>query len=154
MVVFAEHMATGNGPLLSPATYREVIKPVHKKMFDAVLELGAITEIHCDGYIEPLIPDFADIGIMALQPFQIFNDINRLKNEYNITAFGGWDCFGPGNQTDAAEEEVRASVRLAMDTYSPGCRYAFLQAGATPRDKVKLEWLADEARKYGKTFYQ
>ena len=154
MVVFGEHMATAKGPLMSPATYREVIKPVHRKMFSAVLELGAITEIHCDGYIEPFLPDFAEIGIMSLQPFQIFNDINRLKEQYNIIAFGGWDCFGRANQSDSTEEEVRASVRLAMDTYSPGYRFAFLQGGVAPRYKKNQEWLADEARKYGRTFYQ
>ena len=154
MVVFAEHMATAKGPLMSPATYREIIKPVHKRMFGAALELGAITEIHCDGYIEPLLPDFVEIGVMSLQPFQVFNDINRLKEEYKITAFGGWDCFGRGNQPGATEDEVRASVRLAMDSYSPGYRYAFLQAGSTPRYAQNLEWLADEARTYGRTFYK
>ncbi|MDR0468913.1 MAG: hypothetical protein LBH09_02960 [Peptococcaceae bacterium] len=153
MVVFAEHMATGNGPLMSPSTYRHVIKPVHKKMFGAVRDLGIYTEMHCDGYIEPLIPDFAEIGVQALQPFQIFNDINKFKTEYAITAFGGWDCFGRGNQADSTEEEVRKSVRDAMDAYSPGYRYAFLQGGAAPRYKQNSEWLADEARRYGRTFY-
>ncbi len=154
MVVFAEHMATTKGPFMSPDTYREVIKPVHRKMFGAVRELGAFTEMHCDGYIEPLLADFVDVGVQSLQPFSICNDINRLKLEYGITAFGGWDCFGRANRSDSTEEEVRASVRLAMDTYSPGYRYAFLQAGSAPRYKKNLEWLADEARNYGKTFYQ
>ncbi|MCL1805391.1 MAG: hypothetical protein FWG28_05255 [Clostridiales bacterium] len=154
MVVFAEHMATGNGPLMSPATYRSVLKPIHRKMFGAVRELGILTELHCDGYIEPLLPDFAEIGVQCLQPFQIFNDINRFKQECQITAIGGWDTFGRGNQFDSTEEECRQSVRTAMDAYSPGYRYAFLQGGAAPRYKQNSEWLADEARKYGRTFYQ
>ena len=154
MVVFGEHMATGNGPLMSPATYREVIKPVHKRMFGAVRELGAYGVIHCDGYIEPFLMDFVEIGIQALQPFQIFNDINRLKEEHKIMAIGGWDCFGRGNMSDSTEEEVRDSVRIAMDTFSPGYRYAFQQGGAAPRYKQNSVWLADEASKYGKTFYQ
>ena len=154
MVVFAEHMANTKGTLMSPATYRKVIKPVHQKMFNAVRDLGIITEMHCDGYIEDILPDFAEIGVMALQPFQIMNDINRLKTEYQVTAIGGWDCFGRGNQEDTTEQEARASVRQAMDTYSPGYRYVFLQGGAAPRYPRNLEWLADEARTYGRTFYQ
>lgn len=39
---------------------------------------------------------------------------------YGLIAIGGWDSFGRGNQADSTEEEVRDSVRLAMDTYGPG----------------------------------
>ena len=154
MVCLTEHMATGNGPLMSPATYRKVLKPIHKRFYDAITDIGAINMIHCDGFIEPLLSDFADLGVKVIRPFQIFNDINRLKLEYGFIAVGGWDCFGRGNQSDSTEEEARASVRNAIDSYSPGNHYVFLQAGAAPSFKKSLEWIADEARIYGRAIYQ
>ena len=80
--------------------------------------------------------------------------INLYKEKYGLIAIGGWDSFGKGNQADSTEEEVRDSVRLAMDTYGPGGRYIFWESGITPRFQEQGEYLADEARKYGSSFYQ
>ena len=152
--VFFEHIATARGLLMSPATYRSIIKPVQKKMYSAIIELGVIPEIHVDGYIEDVIPDFVELGIRAIQPFQVMNDINLYKEKYSLTAFGGWDAFGPGNKEESTDEEIRASVRLAMDSYGPGYRYVFSGSGATARFKRHIAVMADEARIYGHAFYK
>ena len=154
MVILMEHIATLRGPLMSPRTYREIIKPVHKKVCDAIIELGAMPIMHCDGYIEELIPDYVEIGCKMIKPLQPCNDINLYKEKYGLLAIGGWNAFGRGNQADTTEEEARASVRLAMDTYGPGGRYCFWQSGLTPRYNKIAEWIADEARVYGKPFYK
>lgn len=154
IVMFMEHTATEKGTLMSPDTYREIIKPVHKKMFDAITELGALPEMHCDGFVEDLIPDWVEIGVKAIQPFQAFNDINKFKEEYGLIAVGGWDAFGPGNQENTTEEEARESVRLAMDSFAPGYRYVFWESGVTPRYLQTKEYIQDEARIYGAQFYK
>ena len=151
--VFFEHLATAKGLLISPDTYRSLIKPIQKKMYSAIIELGIIPEIHIDGYIEDLLPDFAELGIRSIKPFQVMNDINRCKEQYNMLAIGGWDAFGPGNQENSSEEEIRQSVRVAMDTYGPSSRYVFWASGVTARYKKHAEIIADEARSYGVSFY-
>ena len=88
-----------------------------------------------------------------IQPFQVFNDINRAKVKYSMTAIGGWDAFGPGNQKDSTEEEIRASVRLAIDTYAPGGRYVFWESGATDAFPETVRIIRDEARIYGHQYY-
>lgn len=153
MITLMEHMANATGPLLSPQTYSKIIKPVHKRVVDVILDMGAIPCIHCDGAIEPLVPEFIDAGFQAIQPFQVFNDINKWKTETGIIAIGGWDAFGRGNQKDSTEEEVRKSVRDAMDTYGPGGRYVFWGSGITPQYKHLSAFMADEARHYGHAFY-
>jgi len=152
--VFFEHLATARGLLMSPDTYRTMIKPVQKKMYTAVAELGLIPEIHCDGYIEDIIPDFVEIGIRAIQPFQIMNDINYYKEKYELVVFGGWDAFGPGNQEGSTEEEIRQSVRLAMDSYGSTYRYGFMGSGVAGRFKRHKEIMIDESRVYGHNFYK
>lgn len=154
MITFMEHIATNKGLLMSPDTYRKILKPIHKKMFDAVHELGAIPTMHVDGDISAIIEDIVEVGVKAIEPLQIYNDINLYKEKYGLVAIGGWDSFGRGNQADSTEEEVRDSVRLAMDTYGPGGRYIFWESGITPRFQEQGEYLADEARKYGSSFYQ
>ena len=154
IVTTMEHIATHSGLLMSPETYRKVIKPVHKKVYDAIREMGAVPQMHVDGYIEDVMEDYAELGVKMIQPFQVFNDINGCKEMYGIVAVGGWDAFGPGNQPEATEGAIRASVRLAMDTYGPGGRFAFWNSGATPRDPDRLVWIDDEAELYGRDFYR
>ena len=154
IITTMEHIATHQGLLMSPETYRKVIKPVHMRVYDAIREMGAIPQMHVDGLVEAVMADYGDLGVRMIQPFQVFNDINLHKEKYNIVAVGGWDAFGPGNVPGSTEEDTRASVRLAMDTYGPGGRYAFWNSGATPRYPDRLQWIDDEAEKYGRSFYK
>ena len=154
IVTTMEHIATHRGLLMSPETYRKIIKPVHQKVYDGIKAMGAIPQMHVDGCVEAVLADYAELGVRLIQPFQVCNDINRYKAMYNIVAVGGWDAFGPGNLPASTEEDTRASVRLAMDTYGPGGRYAFWNSGATPRYPDRLKWLDDEAEAYGKGFYK
>ena len=153
IVTTMEHIATHQGLLMSPEAYRQIIKPVHQKVYDAIRDIGAIPQMHVDGYVEQVMADYADLGVRMIQPFQVFNDINKYKEMYNIVAVGGWDAFGPGNQPESTEEDTRSSVRLAIDTYAPGGRYAFWNSGATPRYPERLEWIENEVEVYGKAFY-
>ena len=154
LVVLMDHVATQNGMLLSPKLYRELIAPHNKRFFEAVRESGAIAQVHCDGYIEDILPDYAAMGVQMIQPFQVYNDINAAKEKYGFIAVGGWDSFGRGNQKDSTEEEIRQSVRLAMDTYGVGNRYVFWQSGVTPAFRRTQEILEDEARIYGRKFFE
>lgn len=148
-----DHIANTQGLLMSPNSYREVIKPAQKMIFDYLNSEGIKTEIHCDGLIEDVLPDYAEIGVSIIQPFQVFNDIQSAKEKYGFVAIGGWDSFGPGNMENSTEEDVRASVRKAMDDYSSGGKYLFWNSGVLPDGTRKKEWLIDEAIKYGKNFY-
>lgn len=153
IIMMMNHLATHKGLLISPRTYREVIAPIDTKLVAAIRDLGAIAQIHCDGCIEDILPDFCNMGVQMLQPFQIYNDINAAKNKYDLVAVGGWDAFGRGNQQDSSEEEIRASVRQAMDAYGPGGRYVFWQSGVAPSFTYHQDILTDEARRYGGGFY-
>lgn len=153
MIMLMDHICTHKGPLISPKTYREVIKPADKKFFEAIHEIGSIAEIHTDGDIGHFMPDFAEMGVQAIQPFQIYNDINAAKEKYGFIAVGGWDAFGPGNQNTSTVEQSRESVRLAMDSYGKTCRYIFWSSGALAERKENTAAIQDEARKYGHSFY-
>lgn len=149
-----DHVANSKGLLMSPESYRQVVKPAEKKIIEALKGMDIQTEIHCDGLIEDILPDYAEMGVEIIQPFQVFNDIQAAKEKYGFIAVGGWDAFGPGNMEEATEEVARQSVRTAMDAYGGGGGYLFWNSGVLNDGTKKKEWIIDEAYKYGRGFYK
>jgi hypothetical protein len=154
IIMIQDHIANADGLLMSPKTYREIIKPAQRKVVEAIADLGAIPQMHVDGNVGAVVGDYAEMGVRMIQPFQVYNDINACKEKYGFIAVGGWDSFGRGNQEDTTEEEARASVRLALDTYGPGNRYVFWASGLTPSYPHIARWVGDEAEKYGRDFFK
>lgn len=154
LAMVMDHVANASGLLMSPESYRNIIKPAEKKIYDVLKDQGIQCEMHVDGKVDDIIADYADLGVEVIQPFQVFNDIEQAKKKYHMVAIGGWDAFGPGNNGDSTEEEVRASVREAMDRYAPTGSYAIWFSGASGENPKEMEWLNDEAEKYGHAFYR
>lgn len=69
----ADDLAGQNGLLISPDTYRRLIKPWHGELFNAIKRVAPHVKIflHSCGAIRPLIPDFIELGVDILNPVQI-----------------------------------------------------------------------------------
>ena len=152
IAMLIDHVANAKNLLMSPEQYREIIKPAQKRVIQAIVDEGVRPQMHVDGYIDSIIPDYDEIGVHIIQPFQVFNDIEKAKKDYGIICVGGWDAFGRGNQEDSTEAEVRQSVRDAIDKYAPSGQYVFYGSGATPRHPERLRWIEEEADSYGRAF--
>jgi hypothetical protein len=158
-ICFCDDNAYSNGTFMSPKTYREVIKPYHKRLADAVLKAGCIPEIHCCGKADGIADDFADIGVRSWDPCQIFNDLEgvQARNGRKLILCGGWDSSGPAALKGASEEVVRGAVRKAIDRSAGNGGDVFSTSMMTEAWYVGEEhigWISDEADKYGKTFYK
>ena len=142
---------TANSLFFSPAIWREFIKPGVKRICDHIHSLGKIYEHHSCGYIEPLIPDLAEIGIDVINPLNISNNVARIKEEYGhlITLCGGIDNQAIDKE-DTPEELIRQEARRAMDAYSYGGRYLpdFIYTNARVRSIF-----CDEVETYGKQLH-
>lgn len=149
-----DHVANSKGLLMNPQSYRRIIKPAQKRLIDALKSMGLRIELHCDGLIEDILPDLAEIGVEIIQPFQVFNDIQMAKKNYGFIAVGGWDAFGKANLQESTEQEVRQSVRDAMDAYGPGGKYIFRNSGVLNDGTQKKAWMIDEAYRYGRNYYR
>ena len=60
--------------LISPRMYRELIKPRHKKLFDAQKRLFPkpfYCFLHSDGALMEILPDFIECGVEILNPVQL-----------------------------------------------------------------------------------
>ena len=103
--------------MMSPDTWRKWLKPRMAKIIESAREIkpDVIFSYHSDGYVEPVIPDFIEIGIDVLNPVQPeCMDPEKLKRLYgDKLAF--WGTIGiqhtlPFGTPEEVEEEVKERI--------------------------------------------
>lgn len=150
VIQMADDMAGQKGMLISPRSYRSLLKPLHQEMFEYIhARSGAKIFFHSCGSIRPLIPDFIEIGVEILNPVQVNAanmDSAELKREFgrDLTFWGG----GVDTQTAFDEshtpEEVRRDVRKRLEDFMPGGGFVFNTVhniqGNVPPENIMAMW--------------
>jgi len=108
-----------NRPFMSPAMYRAIVYPAHKKLFDFAHSCGLPVVFHCDGYVESLIPSLIEAGINCLQPLEVKAgmDLLKLKKRFGdrIALVGGMDArVLESNDRQAVEAELLGKLPGVM----------------------------------------
>ena len=133
-----DDIATEKSLFMSPASYRDLIKPEHKRLNDAIRSLDIIPFIHTCGCCEAVIPDYVEIGTVAWSSAQPMNDIEGILKKYGkqISVVGGYNTNGRPGLEAATQEEIDAEVKRCMETYGPLGSFVFmgfrLMSGAGP----------------------
>jgi hypothetical protein len=124
-----DDIATERGLFMSPQTYRTLIKPHHKRLFDAVKNFGMIPMQHVCGLAEPCVEDFIETGTALWDSVQPSNDIKGLLDKYGdrLCLQGGGDTTGKCARPDATVEEVIAEVERCFREY--GGKKGFIFCG-------------------------
>lgn len=155
VALWGDDLAMQEATLMSPQIYRELIKPRHKRMMDALKSRSnAKVHYHSCGSVYAVIEDLIEIGIDALNPIQVSArnmDAARLKEE-----FGDRVAFWGAIDTQrilpyASPEEVRAEVRRIIDSMAKGGGYILasvhnIQAEVPPENIVAM---LEEGKSYG-----
>ena len=132
VVLLNDDLGTQNGPMLSPAVYRERIKPYQRALFAHVKRaFGKPILFHSCGAVRAFIPDLIEIGVDALNPVQLSADgmdLRGLKRDFgkDLTFWGG----GIDTQTvlnHASPSKVAEAVRRSVDVLAPGGGFVFCQ---------------------------
>ena len=122
MIKMGDDLGAQNGPLMSPKTYRAVIKPYHKELFDLIRQrTKARIFLHTCGSVYRLLPDLIDAGVEVLNPVQVSAadmDTRRLKAEFGdrLSFMGAIDTqhvLPFGTSDDVKREVERRIVDLA-----------------------------------------
>lgn len=152
-VWFFSDLCYKNGMLFSPALYRKMILPYHRKYREFCSKHGLFFILHCDGDIGQFIPLLIEAGFDCLQPLEARagNDVRKLKKEYgkDIAFFGNinMDILARGIPREI-EEEVVSKVKAAKE----GGGYIFHSDHSVPPtisfDTYRLA--IDLARAHGK----
>jgi len=120
-----EDLGSQEGPMISPKTFRDIVKPVladhYAKVKERYINLNPDGKLmlHSCGSIREFIPDFIDMGIDVLDPVQTTaNGMNwlSLKREFGnqISFHGGIDTQKvlPFGTLEAIEDEVRRKLEM------------------------------------------
>ncbi len=151
VVIEADDLAGQRFLLMSPATYRSLIKPRHTRLFNFIKDQAPVKLFfHSCGAIRPLIPDLLDAGIDILNPVQISAagmNLRELKQEFgrNLVFWGG----GVDTQhmlDRGLPDEIREHVRQNIEALVPGGGFVFaavhdIQANVPP-ENIMAMWQA------------
>lgn len=150
-IFWYDDMGYKGTPFFSPAAYRELLKPFHKKAVDWAHERGLVTELHSCGFIEPLLPDVVETGVEMLNPLEIKAGMDpfRLKNLYgDKLAFHG----GINAQLWDNIELVKAEMERIIPAMKEGGGYVFASDHSIPNSVSfeNMKQIAELAHKLGK----
>ena len=108
---------------MSPEMWREFFKEPYRKIYQYIRSRGVIAIHHADSFLAPIVEDMAEIGVQVWQGVLPENNIPELQKRLNgsMVLMGG---IGAAiDRPDSTEEEIRAYVRNALETYCPGGHY-------------------------------
>ncbi len=148
VVIEADDLAGQHGMLLSPRTYRRLIKPRHARLFSFIKATAPVKIFfHSCGAVRPIIPDLIEAGIDILNPVQVSAagmDPQELKREFgrDLVFWGGGvdtqQVLGTGTP-----QQVRDDVRRNVEALAPGGGFVFaavhdIQANVPPENIVAM----------------
>jgi uroporphyrinogen decarboxylase len=160
VIIEADDMAGQFNLLISPISYRKIVKPRHKKLFQFIKDrTSAKLFFHSCGAIRPLIPDLIEIGVDILNPVQVnAKGMNsaELKKEYGdaITFWGGGvDTQGAFGSSDPQVFRVDNDVRNRIIDFKPNGGFIFatvhnIQANVAVENIVAMWNKFKELRSY------
>ena len=158
VVVMGDDLGSQNGPLISPAMYRKLIKPLHAELIETVkARTHAKVFYHSDGGVYPFLNDLVEIGVDLLNPVQVsargMGDTARLKKEFGSRlsfcgAIDTQEVLPHGTPAD-----VRHEVRRRIQDLAPGGGYILaavhcLQPDVPPENVIAMLEEAQIAGRY------
>ena len=130
VVRLADDLGMQEGPIISPGSYRKLIKPRQREIYTFIKKrTKAKVLLHSCGSIYTLIPDFIEIGVDALNPIQVSAkdmDTKRLKEEFGdkLTFWGG-GCDTQHILPQGTPTQVREEVRRRIKNLAPAGGFIF-----------------------------
>jgi len=144
-----DDLAGQDGPLFSPRTYRELVKPRHRELFARIKRAAPDVRIflHSCGAVRQFIPDFIEMGVDILNPIQVAAkdmDLRELKREFGKDiVFWGGGIDAQHVLSNETPEKIRDAVRRHIDILAPGGGFVFaadhvVQADVPPENFVAM----------------
>ncbi len=131
VIMMGDDYGLQNSLQMSPQMFRELFKPYLVRVCRAVKEFapGIKILLHSCGSVAPIIPDFIDAGIDALNPVQVTAagmEPAFLKKEFGREiVFWGGGVRTQSTLVKGTVEDVAAEVREMIDIFGPGGGYIF-----------------------------
>ncbi len=132
IVETSDDYGTQTGLLVSPALYREMLQPSHRRLMEKIKEkTKAKVFLHSCGSISGILEDLIDVGVDIINPVQpLAKDMN---SEMLKKRFGSRVVFHGGIDVQrvlpyGSVEEVMEEVRYRIRAFGPGGGYILAPA--------------------------
>jgi uroporphyrinogen decarboxylase len=155
LVLICDDIGSQGGPLISPAAYRKLVKPRHRRILQAIqAHSSAKILFHTCGSVRWVLPDLIEMGAAGLNPVQVSAkdmDPRQLKRE-----FGDKLCFWGAIDTQhvlpfGTPDDVHQEVRRRIEELAEGGGYVIgsvhiIQPEVPPENIMAM---AEAAQRYG-----
>jgi uroporphyrinogen decarboxylase len=131
VVTYADDYGTQQSQLISPAMFRQQLKPRIKVLFARIKQLAPHTRqfFHSCGNVRPLIPDYIEIGTDILNPIHVRAagmDPVALKRDFGAdVVFWGGGVDTQDVLPHGTPQQVKDDVRRNIEALAPGGGYVF-----------------------------
>lgn len=117
---FGDDYGAQKSLIISPASWRKLIKPRLERLFAPFRERGLPILMHSDGQIQAILPDLVEIGLTVLNPVQP----EVLEHAWLSQNYGGRLAFYGGISTQTSlpggsANEVRQAVSRCIQNLAP-----------------------------------
>ncbi len=121
VITYCDDYANARSLFMSPACYRELIKPHQKRILEAMKDSGVIVCQHTCGKCEDIVPDYVDMGVKIWNSAQHMNDLPAIQKTYGskLIVEGGFNGSGPAAMIDAQMPEILEETQRCIDEYVP-----------------------------------
>lgn len=144
-VIIGDDYGTQNNLQISKEMWDEFVRPNLQMMVDDLKKRGYVC-LHSCGHVEPLIPDFLDIGFDAINPIQEgANDLDGILEEYDdLVLLGGIDV--QKTLPNKSPGEVKERITSIMENAYPNLILSDTNAitNETPVENVRAVFEAHE----------
>lgn len=150
-----DDIAMQTGLIISPRLWRKYFKPRMLKLIQAVKQKGMYVLYHCDGNLEPIIPDLIEIGVDALNPVQPeCMDPAKIKKLYGDKLCLGGTISMQETLPFGTIEDVRSEVKKRIATCGAGGGLIISPSNQATIDVKPEKFVAiyETTRKFGTYF--
>lgn len=143
-----EDMASKNGSIISPDTFRAFMAPCYGRVAAFAREHGIeVILVDSDGYIEELAGLMREAGVTALYPFEVQagNDVGRVRDRYpSVGIIGGLRKEAMYEGRAAIDREMeRARAWIRRGRYIPGPDHFVLNLASFDNYRYFMERMKD-----------
>ena len=118
-IFWCDDMGYKNSQFFSLKTYRELLKPAHKKAVEWAHRRNIKAHLHSCGDVNPFIPELIEIGMDALNPLEVKAGMNpgEIKKKYgkDLVLHGGINAALWDDQ-EAIESEIKRIIPVMKES--------------------------------------
>jgi len=143
MISIGEDLGTQTASIISPAMFRKYCRPTYDKLLQPFRKRGCHIMQHSDGYIMDLIDDLMLAGVTIINPQDLCNGVENLRDEFKGRVCIRLDVDRQTTVPYGTPQEIRELIEYEVRTLgSPEGGLELIAGIYPPTSPVNVEALA------------